>query len=464
VAATVAVVVAATAAVAVGVVDGAPRLMAGPEPDVELTTTASGVRVVSERMPEARSVSIGVWVGVGSRDEPGELAGASHFLEHLLFKGTDTRAARELAMAVEARGGEMNAYTSRESTVFYLRLPSKHLEFGLDLLADVVTAPALRPDEVDAEREVILEELAMAVDTPDDLVAIRLYEHLFAGHPLGRETLGDEDTLASLTPDEIRAFHQQWYRPANLVVGVAGACSHADVNAMLDRSALSANGKIDGDRPRRAAPDHLGAPLVVEPRPIEQVHVALGWAGLPQHDPDRYALAVANQILGGGMSSRLFQEIREQRGLAYTVYSSHSMFSDCGVQSIYAGTSPQRLDEVLTVIDEVIDEVLAHGISIEEYDVALGYIEGATLLGLEDSGSRMSRIGSSLLARDEVVPVDEQLTRLRAVTLDDIDAVLHRVLCAPRVLSAVGACAPRDSALTSSVERANARIATVAAT
>ena len=433
--------------------------MTGPEPGVELSTTASGVRVVSERMPEARSVSVGVWVGVGSRDEPAELAGASHFLEHLLFKGTADRSAREIARAVEARGGEMNAFTSRESTAFFLRLPASELAFGLDLLADVVAAPALRPHEVDAEREVILEELAMAEDTPDDLVNIRLFEHVFDGHPLGRETLGSEDTLEQLTPTEIAAFHAEWYRPANLVVAVAGACTHDEVASVLDGTALAGRLTEGGDRPPRHGPATLGAPLTVEHRPLEQVQLALGWRGLHIDDPDRYALGLANHILGGGMASRLFQEVREERGLAYTVYATHSMYSDTGIASVCAGTSPQRVDEVLSVVDRVLDEVLQDGITEDELDTAKGFVEGATVLGLEDSGSRMSRIGGSLLVRGRVVPVEEQLEHVRAVTVDDANRVLHRVFGGRRVLAAVGACSPDDAALRSAVERGIARAA-----
>lgn len=431
--------------------------MTGSEPGVELSTTPSGVRVVSEHMPEARSVSLGVWVGVGSRDEPAELAGASHFLEHLLFKGTADRTAREIAIAVEARGGEMNAFTSRESTAFHLRLPASELAFGLELLAEVVATPALRAHEVDAEREVILEELAMAEDTPDDLVNMRLYEHVFDAHPLGRETLGSEDSLERLTPDGIAAFHAEWYRPANLVVAVAGACTHEQVLTVLDRTALAHELPPGGDRPSRRSPGVLGAPLTVEHRQLEQVQLALGWRGLHLDDPDRYALALGVHILGGGMASRLFQEVREERGLAYTVYATHSMYSDAGIASVAAGTAPQRVDEVLQVIDRVLAELLDEGVTDDELATAKGFVEGATLLGLEDSGSRMNRLGGSVLVRGRVVPVEEQLAHLRAVSTADADRALRRVFGGPRVLAAVGACTPDDAALRSAVDRGRAQ-------
>ena len=403
--------------------------------DIERSELASGVRVITERMPEARSVSIGMWFGVGSRDEPSEIAGASHFLEHLLFKGTADRSARSIAMAVDAVGGEMNAYTSREHTAYYLRLPVAELASGLELLADVVSAPAFRPDELDAEREVIIEELLMSEDTPDDLVITALYESLYPGHPLGRETLGDHDTVAAMTRDDVAEFHSQWYRPSNLVVAAAGDLEHEQViDALGDLLGSGASGAA----PQRVAPVAHDTSLVQIDRPIEQVHVAVGWRGLPLGDDDRYALWVANHILGGGMSSRLFQEIRETRGLAYTVFSSPSSYSDCGSLVIYAGTALARLDELLEITDSVIDGIVADGVTDEEHRVALGYLEGSMLLGLEDSGSRMSRLGTGLVTRNEITTIDEHIRRIRSVTPDHVRDVIRRVLDSPRAVSAVG--------------------------
>jgi predicted Zn-dependent peptidase len=402
---------------------------------IERSELASGVRVVTERMPEARSVSVGMWLGVGSRDEPGEVAGASHFLEHLLFKGTEQRSARDIATAVDAVGGEMNAYTSREHTAYYLRLPVAELEPGLQLLVDVVGEPAFRLPELDAEREVIVEEILMSEDTPDDLVLTALYEGLFPGHPLGRETLGTRDTVEAMTRDDVAGFHRRWYRPANLVVAAAGDLTHDRVVAALDG--------LLGGGDRGSAPERTGArrdvvPLAVLDRPTEQAHVAVGWRGIAVDDEDRYALWVANQVLGGGMSSRLFQEIREERGLAYTVFSSPSSYSDDGSLVLYSGTTPARLPELLDVVAAVLDGLLAKGITDQEHRVALGYLEGSMLLGLEDSGSRMARLGTGLTTRDEVISVDEHVRRIRAVTPDDVSRVLHRVLDGPRAVAAVG--------------------------
>jgi predicted Zn-dependent peptidase len=405
------------------------------EDGVRLTVLDNGLRVVTERMPEARSVTTGFWVGVGGRDEPAEIAGASHFLEHLLFKGTEERSAREIAAAVDAVGGEMNAYTAREHTAYYTRLPASALGFGLGLLTDVLSAPALRPHEVDAEREVILEEILLSEDTPDDRVHTALYEALFPDHPLGREVLGNEDTVEAMTRDDVAGFFAEHYRPANLVVAAAGALEHDDVVAGVSACLAGVDG---GVRPPRHAPERPPVARLVERKTTEQAHLALGWRAFDHEDPDRYALGVLNQVIGGGMSSRLFQEVREERGLAYAVYSYVSSYVDAGVFGIYAGTSPAKAAEVLDVIGAELDRLLAGGITDEERRVAVGYLEGSLLLGLEDSGSRMARLGRGLLTRGEVTPVDEHVERLRAVTSDDVGRVIDRVLTSARSFAAVG--------------------------
>lgn len=433
--AVVAVVVAELVEVAAVAADAPLSGMGLTYPGIKRTELASGVRVITERMPEARSVSVGMWFRVGSRDEPTGLAGASHFLEHLLFKGTEERSARSIAMAVDAVGGEMNAYTSREHTAYYLRLPVAELEPGLALLADVVSQPAFRSHELDAEREVIVEEILMSEDTPDDLVLTALYESLYPGHPLGRETLGTRASVEAMTRDDVAAFHQEWYRPANLVIAAAGDLAHDRVLAAVD--GLFGTGER-GAAPVRTAPGADVEPLVVIDRPTEQSHIAVGWRALPVDDDDRYPLWVANHVLGGGMSSRLFQEIREERGLAYTVFSSPSSYSDVGSLVIYTGTTPSRLAELLETIDSVIAGLVRDGITDEEHAVALGYLEGSMLLGLEDSGSRMARLGSGLTTRDEVISVDEHVRRIRAVTPGDVSRVLHRVFDAGRAVAALG--------------------------
>nr|WP_267471366.1 pitrilysin family protein [Actinomarinicola tropica] len=393
------------------------------------------MRVVTERMPEARSVTAGFWLSIGSRDEPAELSGASHFLEHLLFKGTARRTARDIAEAIDAVGGEMNAFTAKEHTAYYARLPAGELELGLDVLSDVVTQPAFRPNEVEAERLVILEELLMDEDDPDEMVHTLLYEALFPDHPLGLETVGTRETIESMTRDEIAGFFADHYHPVNLVVAAAGSLDHDQVVAGVE---ACFDDRVGGERPPRWAPEAPPAPLVVRRRDTEQAHVALGWRGVPFDDPDRYALAVLNQVLGGGMASRLFQEVREERGLAYSVGSGTSMFADAGAVVVYVGTALGRSTEALRVIDGVIDGLVADGITGRELEVAKGYLAGSMVLGLEDSGSRMGRLGSSETVRGFVTSVDEHLARIDAVSLEDVHRVAMRVLGAPRTLAAVG--------------------------
>ena len=393
------------------------------------------MRIVTERMPEARSVSLGIWVGVGGRDEPGALAGASHFLEHLLFKGTPSRSARQIAEAIDAVGGEMNAFTNREHTAYYTRLPADRSDLGVEILGDVLTQPAFRPHEVDAERQVIVEEILMNLDVPEDHVHTLLAEALFPGHPLGREVLGTRETVEAASRDEIADFFARWYRPRNLVVVAAGDLEH---DRIADAFAGTLGRLEGGEHPERTRPASEVEPVVVLDDDTEQVHVAMGWRGVDHFDDDRYALSVANQVLGGGMASRLFQQVREERGLCYSVYSWASSYGDAGTAGIYAGTGPSRVAELLSVIDDEVAKLVVSGVTETELDVAKGFIEGSMLLGLEDSGSRMARLGRSLMARDEVVPLDVQLDRIRAVTADDVAAVSARVFGSPRSLAVVG--------------------------
>ena len=405
------------------------------DPGVEQTELANGLRIVTETMPEARSVSLGVWVRVGGRDEPADLSGASHFLEHLLFKGTEQRSARQIAEAVDSVGGEMNAFTAREHTAYYARLPFERLGLGVEILADVLTAPALRPPEVEAERQVIVEEILMNLDAPEDRVHTALSRALFGDHPLGREVLGEVDTVEAITRDDIASFFARWYRPATMVVTAAGRLEHEAVVAVV---AAGFGETAGGELPERTPPASPTEQVVVEHDDTEQAHLSLGWRSLPNLDDDRWALSVANQVLGGGMASRLFQEVREERGLAYSVYSHPTAFGDSGYLTIYCGTAPKRAREALAVIDEVVAGLLADGITDQELAVATGYLEGSMLLGLEDSGGRMGRLGRSLMQRDRITTIEEHLARLRAVTTDDVARVLRRVLDSPRTLAAVG--------------------------
>lgn len=391
--------------------------------------------MATERVPGALSVATGVWVGVGSRDEPDDSAGVSHFLEHLLFKGTDRRSAIDISRAIDRHGGDINAFTTKEYTAYYCRLPAIHASVGFELLGDVVTSPALRADDVETERQVILEELAMDDDSPDD-VAMRVFgERLFAGHPLGRDTAGTRSTVSSISPDEVRRFFETHYTAHSMVVSVAGPLDHDVVLSEIEK-AFSAVRSI-GDTPTRTPPtESLGSVSIIDD--TEQVQVVIGGHGLERTDPDREALDVVNHALGGGLSSRLFDEIRERRGLVYSVYSSVVSYADSGAFTINAGSQPRHVDEVITLVLAALDELRSGGITTEELEVARGYLTGSYLLGLEDTGSRMARNGGLLCTRGQIVPVDEQVARWAAV--DDVAAqrVIDRVLSSEPIIVTVG--------------------------
>jgi predicted Zn-dependent peptidase len=405
------------------------------DPAVELTELSNGLRIVTEAMPEARSVAIGAWVGVGGRDEPAALAGASHFLEHLLFKGTEARTARHIAEAVDSVGGEINAFTSREHTAYYARLPHQHVGLGIEVLGDVLTAPAFRPHEVEAERQVIVEEILMNLDSPEDRVHTLLGEALFPGHPLGRDVLGEQATVEAITRDQIASFFDRWYRPGTMALVATGNLRHREVVELAERELGDRTG---GSQPQRTPPERPPVPMVVEHDVTEQAHLCLGWRSISQHDDDRWALLVANQVLGGGSASRLFQEVREERGLAYSVYSYPSTYADTGSLSIYCGTAPKRVRDSLAVVDDVVVSLVEDGVTETELVVAKGYLEGSYVLALEDTGGRMGRIGRALVRPEELLPVEAHLARIRAVTADDVARVLRRTLAGPRTLAAVG--------------------------
>ena len=363
------------------------------------------------------------------------MSGASHFLEHLLFKGTERRTARAIAELVDSSGGEMNAFTSKEYTAYYARVPAGDQEMATSLLVDVLREPALRVADVETERQVILEEIHLQADDPDDVVFGLLYEALFPEHPLGREVLGTESSVAAIDRDDIAGFHDHWYRAPNLVVAAAGAVDH---DALVAQVAEAFSGRTGGAAPVRVAP--VTEPVAAErlTRPTEATHVAWGWRGLRRDDPRRHALALGIHVLGGGLSSRLFQTVREERGLAYSVFSSMAGYTGAGVVSVYAGTAPERADELQKVVAGQVAEVACNGITAAELAIARDGFEGSILLGLEDSGSRMSRLGTSQSLLGRVVPLDEYVETLRAVTLEDVNAVLAEVLSPQPAVAIVG--------------------------
>jgi predicted Zn-dependent peptidase len=411
--------------------------MIEPEP-IRKTLLGSGLRLVTERLPALRSAAVGFWVGTGSRDEPDALAGASHFLEHLLFKGTARRSAVEIAEAVESVGGDMNAFTAQELTSYYVRVPDSSLPLALDILSDIVWSPALRDEDVESERQVILEEIRMRDDTPDDLVHDLFSDAMFPDHPIGRHVIGSPATVNAMTPAEIAGFHAQHYHPSNVVVAVAGNIDHDEVAELVERALVGA----EGSRPPRSHHDGTPGPrpVAVLERPTEQTHVVLGMRALRRDDPDRFALTVLNQVLGGGMASRLFQEVREQRGLAYSVFSYRAAFEETGAFAIYAGTSPDRVPELLEVLDDQLSRVVADGgVTERELVAAKGHLTGSLSLSLESSSSRMHRLGRNELMLNEIPTLDELVEEIEQVTADDIARVVERVVAAPaRSVAAVG--------------------------
>jgi predicted Zn-dependent peptidase len=409
---------------------------------VRRTTTASGIRVITDPIPEAHSVSLSAWIGAGSRDEPSELAGACHFLEHLLFKGTTHRTAHQINTAIDKVGGEFNAYTAKESTAFLVRVPAVDVALGAALLCEVVADPLLSAADVEAERGVILEELAMVADSPDELALSRLGEAIYPGHALGWEVLGRDETLEAMDREQIAAMHDRWYGASNVVIAGAGRLDHDELVAMIE-GAIPVRGS---NAPDRSAPSAPPEPLVVERRDTEQVHLVQGWLGTDHEDPDRFALAVLNHALGDGPSSRLYRCIRDERGLAYSVFTSHTAYSDSGMVSLYVGTTPRHLGEVRTLVADQLAAVQSDGITDEELEVAVGYLSGSTVLALEDPGTRMARLGAGELTRRGVVSIAEVLDGYAGVSHADVVRVARRVFGGPSSTVGVGPLRETDLA------------------
>jgi predicted Zn-dependent peptidase len=407
------------------------------------TEFTSGLRVVTERMPGVRSVSIGMWVLAGSRDERPAISGHCHFLEHLLFKGTETRSALDIAEAFDAVGGDVNAFTAKEYTCYYARVLDRDLEMAVDHLADMLQHSTISARDLAAETDVILSEIDMHEDSPEDVVHDVFTEALWPGHPLGRPILGTKDRIRASTRASVRGFYRRHYVPGRMVISVAGNVRHDRLLSMLStRMEVGRPLGVRGRSAKELRANHRApkpaAGEAIKRKPIEQAHVVLGTNGLPRTHPDRFAFLIVNTVLGGGMSSRLFQEIREKRGLAYTAYSYHSQYTEAGVFSAYAGTTPGKAAEVVALMRKEIDGVRDGGITAEEFERAKSHVQGSTVLSLEDPGSRMSRLGKSEVAHGEILTLDETLRRVRAVTLDDAHAVAERVLSQPMTLAVVG--------------------------
>jgi len=415
---------------------------------VRRTVLPSGVRILTEQVPGSQSATVGFWVAVGSRDEEPVTYGSTHFLEHLLFKGTSTRSALDIAVSFDSVGGEHNALTAKEHTCYYAKVRDQDLDMAVRVLADMFASSTLELDDFESERGVILEELAMADDDPGDVAGERFFEAVFGDHPLGRPIGGSPESIGAVTRDAVWQHYRRNYGPRDLVITVAGAVDHDHLVAVATEALAAAGWHLDEvarpvDR-RDPAQDLIerGAPLAIVTRPLEQVNLYLGVAGLAAADERRPALTVLNSVLGGGMSSRLFQEIREKRGYAYSVYSFASSYSDAGLMGLYAGCSPKRATDVVDLMLAEFRRIGASGITDEELARARGQLGGASALALEDSDTRMSRLGRSELTLGEFSDLDETLRRIESVTPDEVRELAAELASRPLSLAAVGPVDP----------------------
>jgi predicted Zn-dependent peptidase len=424
-----------------------------------LTELDSGERVISERLDHVRSVAVGYWIGAGSRDETHAQAGVTHFIEHLLFKGTERYNALDIAEIFDGLGGELNAATSREHTLVYARIPDHHLETAVDVMSDMVFAPTL--DELETEREVVLEEIAMYEDTPQELVHDLIAEAVFGGHPLGRPVIGTADVISSIPREEITQYHEGLYVPANIVVAAAGNVEHDRVVELVMRG-LERRGSV----PKGSA--NVRSPLVEPPPPrlrfqrkdTEQYHVCLGAPGISRSDRRRFAVSLLDAILGGSASSRLFQEIREKRGLAYAVYSFVSQYTDTGQIGVYLGTREDNLAQTLTITAEQIADIAAGNLSPRELQRAKENLKGRILISMESTSTRMNRLGKTLISDSELLSLDRIVAEIDAVEAQSV-CDLARALLVSTQLSVAG-IGPSEECFLQAVERVTPALARAA--
>jgi predicted Zn-dependent peptidase len=406
----------------------------------------SGLRIVTEYLPNSRSAAVGMWIAVGSRDEPAGMAGAAHYLEHLLFKGTTGRSAAAIAEEIDTVGGELNAFTTKEHTCYHAHVLDGDLDLAIDLICDVLGDARLDPSDVDLERGVVLEEIAMRDDDPEEALHDEFSAALFGSHPLGRPVLGTEESVTGMSRDALYRFYRARYTPQRMVLTVAGNVSHRAALAAVRRSfGRHLTGSAQPVPPRRGRAEVTDrCALALCPDSSEQAHLMLGVRALDHYDERRYPLGVLNAALGGGMSSRLFQQVREQRGLAYSVYSAVDLYADSGSLSIYAGCSPGRLGEVAVVIGDVLAEMARGGMSERELARAKGQLRGGLVLGLEDAPSWMTRIGTAELDHGAHRTVEHELQRIDAVTIEEVGALARELFSQPLTAAVVGPYAAVD--------------------
>lgn len=409
---------------------------------VKRSVHSSGLRIVTEEVPSVRSAAVGIWVNVGSRDEAPATAGASHFLEHLLFKGTSSRTALEISSAIESVGGEMNAFTSKEYTCFYARVIDTDLPMAINVVSDLITSSIVSALDVDAERKVVLEEIAMRDDDPSDLIHDFFSDTYYGNTPIGRPILGTVESIKGMSRNTVFNYYKKKYLPQDLVVAVAGNIKHKRVVAMVEE-ALSRDNFLDilaapVVRPNTVVKNTKQQSVGVMYKKSEQAHMFYGMEGVARADDRRFAMGVLSAALGGGMSSRLFQEIREKRGLAYSVYAYAQQFAGSGVLGFYAGCNPTKAVEVVEIIRSVLADVAENGMSHEEIERAKGAVRGSLVLSQEDSGSRMSRIGKNEIVYGQVMDFDDILKSIARVSTEDIREIASEFLVKTPTLALVG--------------------------
>jgi|SRR5581483_2997248 len=415
-----------------------------------LSELDSGERLITERVTSVRSVALGFWIGAGGRDEPDSKAGVSHFIEHLLFKGTRSYSAQEIAEIFDGLGGELNAATSREHTVVYARVPDHHVEEALDVMADMVFAP--RFADLDSEREVVLEEIAMIEDAPQELVHDLVSKAVFGDHPLGRPVIGTEEVISAVTRRALASYHRSMYTAGNIVLAAAGNLDHDRLLGLLERAAHQ---RVEPPARRT----RVRAPLVREPAPslcfqrkdTEQYHACVAATGIPRSDRRRFVASLLDAILGGSASSRLFQEIREKRGMAYSVYSFASQYTDTGLVGLYVGTREENLSTCLEIAAEQIADLAGGNVREAELARAKENLKGRIMLSMESTSNRMSRLGKALITDTELLSLDRIIAEIDAVEAEGI-AALAGLLLAPGRLSAAG-IGPSEERFVEAVER-----------
>ncbi len=399
------------------------------------TVLPNGIRVVSETIPYVKSVTLGLWLGSGSRFEQEHNHGVSHFIEHLLFKGTRKRSAKEIAESVDAVGGQLNAFTAKEYTCYYMKVVDTHMELSMDILSDMLLESRFADTDIAREREVILEELHMYEDTPDELVHDLHLGKLWSAHQLGRNIIGTTQSIQKLNRQTVVDYYQRFYTPDNLVIAAAGNITHHQLLALAEKYFGQFTGRKQQARP--VSPSFIST-QTIHKKATEQVHLCLSTAGVAQDTPEIYAFHILNNLLGGGVSSRLFQSVREEQGLAYSIYSYQTNYSDGGLLTVYAGTRPANVEQVLALVGKTIADLKAGGIREQELIRVKDQLKGSLLLGLESSSSRMSRIGKMEISLGKYVTLDEVISKIDRVSLTDLNRLIDTIFSESCCLTALG--------------------------